>query len=400
MESGDLEGILQRLNAQQRAELLHWLTCDLCGGEAALEIAGRDGPRAFLRKRYDGGERSCANEFLERSWTDWLEDSQSDPLRPFVLALRASRELQAEKPARSGVILGDLLKEHERLLSLPGGRDVLVEAMALMINASRLAKQPEGLLHALEELDEAEILTGVGRSVEGMYRRARALTLWETGKVAQAREELALAAEAFGPGSAEEGTTLVLEGLLLVEDGQRDEAIFRLMAGLSGMARGHRPDLEIRGLLALACAVCRAGRIGEGRAYLQHVRSFYGSQASAVDHLWGQGKVLAALKETDEAVRLLTEARDRMIGDGMCGEATLATLDLSYALATAGQRPQAETEVEKLRRFDPKETWLGISGWFHTAVNETLEAWWEEKETAVWIEVRDEGPGLRPLRFV
>jgi hypothetical protein len=404
----ELEGLLQGLSVEHRATLLHWLTCDLCAGEAALEIAGRDGGKLFLREKHSP-QGSVLETFQSRSWPEWLAEAEDSGMpEAFRLALRASRELQLQDPVESGLIAFGVLEERERLRGLSEGPAIGFEAMSLVINSARLGGYGDRLRRRLdaaaEDLDslESKVVSRVSGSAEGMYRRARGLLLWETARVpqAQALEQLDLAQAAFGAGS-EEGATLLLSGLVLVEEARTEEAVFALMAGLGRMAKGERPDLEVRGLLSLACACCRAGRPDLGGAHLKHVRRSYRHEAMELDHVWGQGKVLAALKETGEAIALLTEARDRMIEAARPGEAALVTLDLTYALVTAGEKKKAEQEVAKLAaECDPEERWMSSGGWFESAVSSTWEEWWIERETGLVISVRDEGPGLKPLPFV
>lgn len=402
--SRGIEALLDGLDLDKRALLYHLMACPSCSGEAVMEMAGRDGGKLFLRRGVKETTATSAEELEPHSWAERLAQAEPTQFDLFRRALSVSREIQPVDPWRSEAIADTVVQQRGRLFLVPGGSDVVVEALALTMNTIRLLRK-YGVAEGLGLLD-GDILKDVSGVAQGMYRRARALMLWEQGELESAIEQFELAEIEFGSSGAtgEEGATLALLGLALLEQGQTTNASYMLMAGLSGMVRGERPWLEVRALLALAVACCRGGRPDLGRIYLMHVETLEGSAGSGADLLWGRGKTLAALKDTGRAVPLLREARDRMVERKCFGEAILVTLDLTYALVTGGEAELAPREIEKLGEWFAGEpsvrTVRSLEAWWGDGESPGIDEQWRDMERALLIELRDEdGPGLEPLPF-
>jgi tetratricopeptide (TPR) repeat protein len=404
----DADALVEGLDPAARATLYHLIACPWCSGNTVNHMPGRYGVELFLQqaKPGRGAEASALEEFDLHSWSTWLawvDAGKKEGTDLFRLALRAGREVQGSDPYRSMGIALEVLKQRARFLDLPEGEDLAFEALTLMTNAVRLLRR-----RTFPSDFNDKLLVNVSDGVAAGYRRAIGLLLWDRGKSWEAQEQLDLATCLYGASGdlAEEGATLALTGMLHLEKGEASDAFIMLSAGLSGIARGEREWLEARALLAFAIASCRTGRPDLGRTCLRHAESHYGA-AMAEDPMlfWGQGKVLAALHETAAAVPFLAWARDSMISQKKLGEAALATLDLSYALAYGGEREQALQELEKLR-----ETFAGkpaarivksLSRWWEQSEGTALDARYLKKEKALMAELRQKtGPGLEPLPFV
>jgi hypothetical protein len=402
--------LLKGLSPAARAKLIHLIACPWCSGEAVNDMVERYGV-GLLRHRKKpraGAKKSALTRFDERSWSGWLAEAEAGKMEEKEvawLALRAAREVQGSDLYRSIAILTGVHEQRSRLNDLPEAADLYLEAMALGMNAARLLERREIPVELTEE--DLRALNG-SDGVLGRYRRTFGLLLWERGKLAHAQYELDLAAMEFGSSGdfAEEGATLALIGLLHLDLGESAIAIVLLLAGLTGMVAGERPELEMRALLGLALALCRSGRPGPGQAFLEHAESRHGTSMEEDPVLLRErGRILAALHETAAAVPLLTRARDSRVEQGKLGEAALATFDLSHALAFEGNLEQARLELEALR--------AGFRGKKASRIVTSLEEWWQESEGAAldarYLEKgmlllselrRKSCPGLEPLPFV
>jgi hypothetical protein len=402
--------LLKGLSPAARAKLVHLIACPWCSREALNGMVERHGIEllAHRKKPRAGAKRSALKRFDERSWSDWLAEIDAGKVEEkevLWLALHAARELQGLDLHRSIEILVGVQKQQRRLIALPEGADLYLEATALAINAARLLERREIPVYLNEE--DLRVLKGSNEAV-GRYRRTFGLLLWEQGKLADAQYQLDLAVVGFGSSGdfAEEGATLALSGLLHVELSEWANAIVLLLAGLSGMVQGARPELEMRALLGLALALCRSGRLGSGRAFLEYAESSHGTRMDEDPVLLrDRGRVWAALHETAVAVPLLTRARDLRVEQKRLGEAALATFDLSHALAREGKLKQARLELEALR--------AGFRGKRASRIVTSLEEWWKgskgaaldarylEKGMFLLSELRRKSdPGLEPLPFV
>lgn len=402
--------LLKGLSPAARTKLTHLIACPWCSGEAASDMVERYGVEllAHRQKPRTRAKASALKRFDERSWSDWLAAADAGKMEEkevIGLALRAAREVQGSDLYRSIGILKEIQEQRSRLIELPEGADLYLETMALAANAARLLERRELPV----ELDEKDLraLKGSKGSL-GRYRRASGLLLWEQGELATAQDQLDLAEMAFGEAGdfAEEGATLALSGLLHLELGEWANAIFLLLAGLTGMVQGAQPELEMRALLGFTLALCRSGRTGPGRAFLEHAEGRHATRKDGDPELLrGLGKAWAALHETAIAVPLLIQARDLRVGQKKLGEAALATLDLTHALAIEGKLEQARLELEALRaRFRGKKASRIVSSleeWWQGSEGAALDVRYVEKGMFLLSDLRRKfGPGLEPLPFV
>jgi hypothetical protein len=406
------ESLRERLTAEELAKLYHLMACPWCSADFVVDLTVCKGPELLLREETppatDAGSQAL-EEFESRSWAEWVAEVESgnmDRSHVLLLALRASREVQLADPRRAFELTLAVVEQRASLSTMVEGQDHLLEAMALMVNAARLCKAAGWNYGGL--VKEA-FVEGASLGAQARYRRAKGLMYWQEGELESAEQHLVRAATDFSREgeSGEEGATLTLLGLLLQEEGKdARDACFMLMAGLSGMLRGQRPWLEARGLLALATVWARSGgRESLSRSYLQHAETHYGSMIGSDPHLlWAQGKALAALMDMSGAVAHLTEARDRMIAGRRFGEAVLVTLDLTYAKAQGGAVDSAAADIERLSGWFVEEEAAPIASslvrWWNENVDTPIEERWTALERALFMELRDCGPGLEPLPFV
>jgi hypothetical protein len=405
------ESLLDRLSEDELAALSHLIACPWCSGDFLVDLTVLKGPELLLRKAMSpptGKGSQALKEFESRSWEEWvagMEAGSVDRSHVLRLAILASRELQLSDPRRAFELTLAVVGQRA-WLSTAEGQDLLLEAMALMVNAVRMCKVAEWNYGGLVKeafVEEASL------GAQARYRRAKGLMYWQQGDLGTAEHNLVQAATDFSRAdeSGEEGATLTLLGLLLQEEDKgATEACFMLMAGLSGMLRGQRPWLEARGLLALATAWARGGgRESLARRYLQHAETHYGNEIGSDPHLlWAQGKALAAVRDMNMAAAQLTEARDQMIAGRRFGETVLVTLDLTYAKAQGGAADSAAADVERLAEWLAEEPSAPIATslvrWWEENAATPIEQRWAALECALFMELRDCGPGLEPLPFV
>lgn len=409
--SGGFESLLDRLSADELAMLGHLIACPWCSGDFLVDLAVREGPGLLLRREMPppGDEGAQAlTEFESRSWAEWLagmEEGSVDRSHVLRLATLASREVQLFDPRRSFELTLAVVGQRA-WLSTVEGQDLLLEAMALLVNAARLCKAAEWNYGGLVKeafVEEASL------GAHARYRRAKGLMYWQQGNLETAEHNLVQAATGFSrvDETGEEGATLTLLGLLLQEQGKSaSEACFMLLAGLTGMLRGQRPWLEARGLLALATVWARGGgRESLAKSYLQHAETHYGNLIGLDPYvLWAHGKALAAVKDMSRAAAQLAEARDRMVAGRHFGEAILMTLDLTYAKVQGGAADRAAADVEKLSEWLAEEPSATIASslarWWEESAGTPLEERWATLERTLLVEVRDCDLGFEPLPFV
>jgi tetratricopeptide (TPR) repeat protein len=404
--------LLARLDARESALLTHAFACPGCGESAIGRMVDRYGLELLLQEVYAPPvvEASAAMQLAERS----LEEREIDVVEGRAkgadilrLALVASREEQLGNPLEAARLanwaasrLGWVGSEREALA-------IACEAAELALNATRLAGKPargdkQPLFEAFRE---------VPPGVSARFARAKGLCLWAVGAHEGAGEALSHATSLFLEAGehGEEGTTLVLEGLLRVDQGAEFEGSLLLVGGLAAMERGRRPWLEVRALLSLALARCRhERRASGGRAILEHVhRTYSGAETSsdAIEVLWSEGRIYGASGQQRQAIAHLDEARRLALDEGRLGELTLITHDLHLQRVLEGQ-------FEDLReRADEVAALWERAGLPAGAVREGLGGWFVDSESLhechyfaqitlrKWIKSPD-GPGLRPLPFV
>ncbi|HEX3131547.1 MAG TPA: hypothetical protein VH394_29695 [Thermoanaerobaculia bacterium] len=400
-----------RLSIEELALLGHIIACPWCSGDFLVDLTVCMGTELLLRREMppptDEGLQALA-EFESRSWAEWVNEAEAgnvDRNHVLRLAILASREVQLFDPRRAFELTLAVV-EQRVWLSTTEGQDLLLDAMAVMMNAVRRSKIAEWNYGGL--VKEA-VVEGASLGAQARYRRAKGLMYWQKGDLEAAEQHLVRAAGDFSREgeTGEEGTTMTLLGLFLQEEGKdATEACFMLMAGLTWMLRGQRPWLEARGLLALATVWARSGgQESLARSYLQYAESHYGNVIGLDPHLlWAHGKALAAVKDMSRAAAQLTEARAPMVAGRHFREAVLMTLDLTYAKVQGGAADWAAADVEKLCEWFAEEPSATIASslvrWWEENVSTPLEERWAALERTLLMKLRDGGLGFEPLPFV
>jgi tetratricopeptide (TPR) repeat protein len=174
-----------------------------------------------------------------------------------------------------------------------------------------------------------------------------ALLRWEQGRLHDAAALLRYGAQAYGELKRrhDQGVCLVLVGLAYMEAGEIKRAPAPLLRGLMSLDDSEPSRLSACGWLSLALAFALLGweenaREAREQAWLSKVAP---EAAELAEVIWLDGRVAAALGETEEADRLLDSARVQLLASRRIPDAALASLDLAALYAETG-RPRRSAD--------------------------------------------------------
>lgn len=178
------------------------------------------------------------------------------------------------------------------------------------------------------------------------------------------------------------GRSLILKAFVLVEQTESESAIqaLRKANGLIDPERDPRLLLCLRH--NLVDNLSKMGHHTEAADLLPKLRELAASHGSTLDRLrldWVAGRIATGLGDHDHARHLLTEVRQRFLGDANPYEAALATLDLVIPHLkegdTAKVRELADEMVAVFRHHDiPREALASLLLFQEAARQETATA--------------------------
>jgi len=170
-------------------------------------------------------------------------------------------------------------------------------------------------------------------------------------RLAEAEELLALAAEAFRAAGDAEGVAKVLiqQGVACFLRGESAAALplFRQAATAADPERWPRRFLETQHNLAVC--LCQLGRNEEAAELLAGCRDLYRRFPEPWTQIlltWIEGRIAAGKGDAGAAERLLLDARNRYLGEGLRLDGALITLDLTEVYLREGRT----AEVKRLAR--------------------------------------------------
>lgn len=249
-----------------------------------------------------------------------------------------SRAAWASDPAEA-VELADLAVQiAERLDVRLYGESLVADTRALawayLGNACRIASD---LRRAEEALDVAEDFCGrypIDILTEAQVLGFRA-SLWNSlGRFAEANRLLdrVLGLYREAGDRHQEGRTLILKGMILGDSGSFQEAIRLLRRGLASIDPGAEPCLLLAARHNLILFLNDGGNHQEALEALEQSRHLYqelGSPLHQVRLRWLEGRIALGLGRLDDSEGALRLARDAFLGQGICFDAALVSLDLA-----------------------------------------------------------------------
>lgn len=354
-------------------ELLHTLTCPMCGGWDLEGVLG--GPAVFPEgatgeeetREIDGGfwqrleakapwiaaeakrRREEAEALLQelaaipperREETAGAERFQSLDL--FESLVMAGREAQLADPEEARSFARCAVRVATGVLKVDPeeARPALVRGLCLAANVARL----RGDLGEVEAsaAQAARLLDSVEDRAE--YCRTLALLRWEQGRPDEAHALLERAWSLFRllEDSDAQAASAALMGLLHAEQAWHASALPFLVRGWRDLDRRAYPELALRAALALAYGFALADQPERAREVLREVWELQRrvSGAAGIRACWQQARVLSRLGHGVEARHLMVSVRDRLAEEGSLPEAFLVSLDLAVLHAEAGELKQ------------------------------------------------------------
>jgi hypothetical protein len=359
---------------QERPDgLLHLLTCSTCRNQAVgrlLDEGSAPDTDDTREEVYAGAFARMAREAPELIERARKRREEVEALAAKLMGAppgRRSRMLQGARFRNPGLLDWLLEVSHARQLSDPG------QAAHLARLAARLASLLRGDPEAMAALPRAFCLAANASRLDGrqaaaeasiaraslfladpaeraFYSRTLAVLRWEQGRTDEARALLQHASHLYAIEGLDREAALcwTLLGLHLLETGEPGDALPLLARGWAGMERDLQTLLALRGGLALAVCLAKVDQRDRANGVLREVWPLYSGVKDAAEmvriYAW-EGRALAALGQTEEAIHLLDSVRQKLLREPALAEAALTALDLAHLLAangrTAGIEPLA-----------------------------------------------------------
>jgi len=363
-------------------DLLHLLTCPTCRTQAIGRLLDeRPAPDADDTREeiYAGAFARMAREAPELIERARRRREEMEALAAELMGAppgRRSRMLQRTRFRKPELLDWLLEVSHARQLSDPG------QAAHLARLAARLATLLRGDPEAMAALPRAFCLAANASRLEGrraaadaaliraslfltdpaeraFYCRTLAVLRWEQGRADEARALLQHAAQLYtGEGLAHEAALCwTLQGLHLLEIGESGDALPLLVRGWAGVERDLQPLLALRGGLALAVCLAKVDQRDRASGVLREVWPLYSRVKDAAEmvrvYAW-EGRALAVLGDTEEAMHLLDSVRHKLLNEPALAETTLTALDLARLLAANGRAAEIEPLAADLEAHFPE----------------------------------------------
>ncbi|HYG65701.1 MAG TPA: hypothetical protein VEL74_24165, partial [Thermoanaerobaculia bacterium] len=357
------------------AELLHLLTCPECREAAAAVLRAGDGVpgvpvpdydpmfrrlEANLvhleeeRRRYGEAARlatelcSLPPKERERAVKS-LRFARADVLN----ALLREGEARQEAAPAEAVVLGRLAIGLAGRLSWPdAGQKAAARARALILTAGfcRLAGQ-ESLAAVLLRRAVPWL---VEPRVRGDYCRTLALLRWQQGRTEEAIALFQRGARVLDEaGLPEEAARCKVPlGLLYTEQGAVRRAL-EMFLSMELLDPHARPGLAARACLALALGLVDIDMAADARAALRGAHRIYGQIRADLEQVrvyWLEGRVLASLGETEQALALMEQIFAKLFAEGLVAEAAVAGVELAGLLASLGRAGEIVERLGEVRR--------------------------------------------------
>ena len=182
---------------------------------------------------------------------------------------------------------------------------------------------------------------------------------WEQGRADEARALLQHAAQLYaGEGlDPEAALCWTLQGLHFLEIGESGDALPRLARGGPGWSATCSRLVALRGGLALAVCLAKVDQRDRASGVLREVWPLYSRVKDAAEmvrvYAW-EGRALAVLGDTEEAMHLLDSVRRKLLNEPALAEATLTTLDLARLLAANGRTAEIDPLIADLKAGFPE----------------------------------------------
>lgn len=243
-------------------------------------------------------------------------DDREEAVRVSELAVQVSRRLETA-PYGEGRI-----------------HDLQARAWATLGNARRLAGDVQGADRAFGTA-EGHLARGSGDPSE----EARLLEYKSSLRRSERRFEEALelieeAIELYRLLTERHltGRALVRRGVILGFLDQLPESITSLQEGLALLDAAAEPRIDLYGRHNLFCFLLEAGRLLEAQAMLAETRRLHREVGEPLNLLrlhWLEGRLAAALEQTEDAEEMLTDTRDGFLEAGLGLSAALVSLELA-----------------------------------------------------------------------
>lgn len=373
----------------QKRPLLHLLDCEECKAFAVwahtsvpTPVMDEYGPAmdwVEIEEKAAGLMRNVSHQKTEAD--AWVAELMATPAGERAQAVKRLEKLRQPLVARrileqGRALLARDVREAEEMARLglavaaacadrPAGPsgiridDLKAHACSLLGDAlrrRRLWREAEEAFQAA-----ASYLTGPLSSDErAVYCRRLALLRLEQGRFDEASGLLARAAGLFsdhGMLEAEADCWTVL-GLLLLEEGEPEEALEPLGNAADKVSLDRSPRQAVQAGLALALAKAELGQVTSARRLVERCRTRYGR----IDDLeallrvsWLEGRVASALGERARAVEILREVRQRFLERGSLLDAALATFDLALLLAEGERNTEIPELMDEIARSAPEQ---------------------------------------------
>jgi tetratricopeptide (TPR) repeat protein len=268
--------------------------------------------------------------------------------------LEQSHERQLSEPslaarlARLALRLGTGLKENrtEAAMALP-------RAFCLNANALRL----DSRLSAADALLARGSLFLADSLERAFYCRTLAVLRWEQARTDEAQALLEHAVRLYSRDGLNGDAALgrILLGLVRLETGDGD-ALPALHRGWPEMDRAAHPLASLRGGLALAASLARAGQGDRARNVLRQTWGLYARVTDPREMhrvFWWEGRALASLGDHEEAMDLLESVRRQLLAEPDPAEAALVSVDLARVMVESHRAAGIEMLAEELKSAFP-----------------------------------------------
>lgn len=331
-----LPGMVERL--KEALSTVYYRLLALPGPDAVPQPEDRLNAEDLLRRLKD-----CSKE-IRVSLVRVAEEFQN-----WALCERVCDESirEAERSVEEAAAWAQLAQEIAERVSAPEGLRSRIQGYAGMHAASvmRLAGDQKG---AEKAFAKAERLWLAGSDPDGLLDPGRWLDLKASLRRDQRRfeEALALLDEAARVSSRVPGKILLDKGLTLEAMGKYEDAVEALLMATALLDDQVEPRLRDALYINAANNFCHLGKHRSAAALVQKIQPRVAERGDEIDLiriLWLQGRIEAGLGRTDEALRLLVEARERFAAEKMHYDVALALLE--EAVLLLGQGRSAEVKV-------------------------------------------------------
>jgi hypothetical protein len=371
----EVREFLSDVPVAQTRTLLHLLTCRKCRAYAEANLREqlaadegnappqRDYSRTFATMELETpgllrrlqAQRSEAEhllaDFLDRSERARWSATRSERFHHLALVdllLESSHEMQLKEPLQASIRarLANALVSEMVPEKVTDGDVYRVRAYALAGNGLRLAGRLKAAAAALREASSR--LRDAANSYErGILCRFLGVLKWEQEFLAEGVALLDHAAVCFRESGTthETGTCRALQGLLLLEDRQTENARPYLRLALHGLDPEMQPGLAVRTFLGAALCEAAAGEKRAASSLLQQAWQLFPSvtndPAEMVRAHWLEGRVKARLQDGG-ALELLDSVRRELLRMGWLFEATAAAGDMAIVLGATHRMADVE----------------------------------------------------------